>query len=141
MRFAVFCVHVCVCAHVHAQHTLMCICILLSVGSMSLSSEDPDRLYEVQVCVVNSPFSFYVQIRDGDQVQHSQTHTNTLTYYDFLYYIICVWCAYIQHLKIAELEKKMNQHYRKTPTKAESKQNLSILLFLLSVYIHTVYCT
>ena len=80
VRFAPFCTCVCcVCALVRAQHTLMCICILLSVGSMSLSSEDPDKLYEVQVCVVNSPFSFYVQIRDGDQVQHSQTHTNTLT--------------------------------------------------------------
>ena len=63
--------------------------------------------------------------------RHTQTHSHN---YDFLYYIICVWCAYIQHLKIAELEKKMNQHYRKTPTKAESKQNLSVLLFLLSMY-------
>ena len=69
---------VCVRMCMHNIHS-SCICILLSVGSMSLSSEDPDRLYEVQVCVVNSPFSFYVQIRDGDQVQHSQTHTNTLT--------------------------------------------------------------
>ena len=30
-----------------------------------------DRLYDVLVCFVNSPFSFYVQIRDDEQVSHS----------------------------------------------------------------------
>ena len=42
--------------------------LLVLIGTVSFS-DDPERLYEVLVCLVNSPFSFYVQIRDDNQVR------------------------------------------------------------------------
>ena len=43
-----------------------------------------DRLYDVLVCFVNSPFSFYVQIRDDEQVSHSTQSAELPLYLSWL---------------------------------------------------------
>ena len=50
-------------------HTLY-LHFFLCVGAGTVTFTDEERLYDVLVCFVNSPFSFYVQIRDDEQVSH-----------------------------------------------------------------------
>lgn len=40
----------------------------IATGTMAFME---DRLYDVLVCLVNSPFSFYVQIRDDEEVSQN----------------------------------------------------------------------
>ena len=49
------------------------ITVSIDAGTVTFpdSESDADELYEVLVSVVNSPFSFYVQIRDEDRVRQN----------------------------------------------------------------------